>query len=269
MQCRLQRIIIGTSFSERTVVAMRIAHVSDLHLRVDGEPLRETVDTQSALAICIGHLAALDPRPDLVIVTGDVAHTARPADYQALREAFDRLPMPSYFVPGNVDDRNGMRMAFADGGYLPADGFLNYVIEAHPVRLIGLDTQKRGAIEGELCGARQTWLADRLAEEPERPTVLFMHHPPVDASGGLALEGADALERIVAGNSQVLMIACGHLHKRIDRPWAETVVTTAASVAFSRDDVPPSAPMVADACPIYTWMPEQGIAPAFPPSPVS
>ena len=46
------------------------------------------------------------------------------------------------------------------------------------MRLIALDTLVR-ASHGELCEERLAWLEARLGES-DRPTVLFMHHPPFD-----------------------------------------------------------------------------------------
>ncbi len=233
---------------------MRIAHISDTHLRADGRPFRKTVDTLGALGICVGYLDGLDPRPEAVIVTGDLAQTATPEDYRVLKRALDGLGVPAYVVPGNMDDRRTLGAVFARCGYLPDDGaFLHYVAEDHPVRLIGLDTQGGEGHQGRLCAARLGWLRSRLAEAPERPTVLFMHHPPVEPDlGEPAYDGAAELARIVAANPQVGRIACGHTHERSERAWAGSVISIAASAAVSRIGLAASAPMDPDACPVYS-----------------
>ena len=41
----------------------------------------------------------------------------RPEEYAWLRELLAPLSLPLVVVPGNHDDRDAMRAAFADGGY--------------------------------------------------------------------------------------------------------------------------------------------------------
>src|SRR5512134_1028214 len=162
---------------------MLIAQISDLHLRTDGSLLQGEIDTRRALEKCVAHVNALDPRPDLVLATGDLVDLSLPDDYATLRGMLSRLEMPVYVIPGNHDDRDAMRSTFGHLGYLPEIGpFLHYTVEDYPLRLIGLDTMMRGEVSGGLCDTRLRWLAERLAEQPDRPTLIFMHHPPF-ASG--------------------------------------------------------------------------------------
>jgi 3',5'-cyclic AMP phosphodiesterase CpdA len=53
---------------------MRIAHLSDLHLTRG--PL--AAQPAAALADALARLLALEPRPDCVIITGDLADTGHP-----------------------------------------------------------------------------------------------------------------------------------------------------------------------------------------------
>ena len=46
------------------------------------------------------------------------------------------------------------------------------------MRLIGLDTVVPGKGHGEMDAPRLAWLKARLDEQPDRPTFIFMHHPP-------------------------------------------------------------------------------------------
>src|SRR3546814_16854724 len=56
---------------------------------------------------------------------------------------------PLYVIPGNHDDRALIRTYLPGHAYLPAEGFLQYAVEDHPVRLIGLDTQIPGQSRSE------------------------------------------------------------------------------------------------------------------------
>lgn len=216
---------------------MLIAQISDLHLRTDGSLLQGEIDTRRALEKCVAHVNALDPRPDLVLATGDLVDLSLPDDYATLRGMLSRLEMPVYVIPGNHDDRDAMRSTFGHLGYLPEIGpFLHYTVEDYPLRLIGLDTMMPGEVSGGLCDTRLRWLAERLAEQPDRPTLIFMHHPPF-ASGIAFLdtppfEGAEAMAQLIAANRQVRQVVCGHIHRAIHLNWAGTCAAVAPSTVY-------------------------------------
>ncbi|MFO1154183.1 MAG: phosphodiesterase [Rhodospirillales bacterium] len=216
---------------------MLIAQISDTHLRASGRLLHGQIDTARALDACIAHLRRLDPAPDLVLATGDLADGGLPEEYARLRAAFDQLPMPVYVIPGNHDDREALRSSFADHGYLPAHGeFLHYTIEDFPLRLIGLDTVIPGEVGGALCPARLAWLGERLDEQPKRPTLIFMHHPPFPTGIGFMdwppLYGASELQELVRRHPQVRQVVCGHIHRAIHVSWAGTTAAVAPSVVY-------------------------------------
>ena len=131
-----------------------------------------------------------------------------------------------------------LRAAFPDHGYLPRKGeFLHHVIEEYPLRLIGLDTVSPGKDAGRMCPARLEWLDTRLREQPARPAVLYMHHPPfqtgIERMDELGMEeGAGLLAEIVARHPQVERVVCGHVHRPVQMRWAGTVVSCAPSIAF-------------------------------------
>ena len=176
------------------------------------------------------------PRPDAVVITGDlVDYGGMAVEYERLLALLAPLTMPIYVVPGNHDEREAMREAFGSRGYFPARGFLCYAAELGPVRLLALDTIIPGAPGGTLCEERLGWLAARLEEEPERPTVVIMHHPPfatgIRMMDGMGLEGGDRLEQVIAGHSNVERILCGHVHRPITRRFGGTIASTCPSTA--------------------------------------
>lgn len=246
---------------------MIIAQISDPHFRTDGL-LRNHVDSMAAMRACVDHLNGMEPRPDLIVITGDLVNG--PGDYAELRRMLDELAMPFHVIPGNHDFPEELRAAFGDRGYLPMDGFLHYVIEDYPVRLIALDTMLAGEIKGALCQQRLKWLDGKLSEKPNHPTVILMHHPP--AATGVAFmdrqglsEGAEALEEIVRRHSQVERILCGHVHRPVTLRWAGTVVSAAPSVSFQmrlslgKNSVA-SYVMEPAACAVFLWRPDIGLA---------
>jgi|TARA_Y100000294_G_scaffold132175_2_gene124628 3',5'-cyclic AMP phosphodiesterase CpdA len=248
-----------------------IAQITDFHLRVDGKLFNDDKDTEAQLAACVEHLNALQPRPDVVLATGDLADEPDETAYEVMRRMLEGIEMPVYVIPGNHDDREMVRRAFLDLGYFPttADGpFLHYTVEDHPLRLIGLDTLETGGDEGEMCADRRHWLDDRLSEQPDRPTLIFMHHQPIMTRMGAidknAFAGAREMEELIRRHSQVEWIICGHLHRPIQMRWGGTVVSVAPSSAFQRtltlDNAMPKA--FIDEPPgisVHMWSAETGI----------
>lgn len=214
---------------------MLIAQISDTHIMRDGQLMSGRVDTAPHLERAVAHLLVLDPRPDVVLATGDLVDAGSAAEYARLRAILAPLPMPVYVIPGNHDAREPLRAAFAD--HLPAAGFLHYVIEGHPLRLIALDTLVPQAPHGELCDARLDWLEARLGES-DRPTILFMHHPPfacgiVEFDRIALIGGAARLAEIVRRHPQIERVLCGHVHRPVQARWAGTLASIGPSTAHA------------------------------------
>ena len=157
---------------------MLIAQITDTHIKAPGQLSYRKVDTSMYLEQCIRHVNELVPQPDIVLVTGDITDFGRAEEYQQAGFLLNQLNMPYFVIPGNHDLPDAMRREFADHDYLPAEGFLQYVLEDYALRMIGLDTQVIGKPYGLMCEARLSWLEQQLQADPERPTLLFMHHPP-------------------------------------------------------------------------------------------
>src|SRR5260370_38914657 len=99
---------------------MLIAQLSDPHVRPDGVLYQDVVDSTAMFAAAIAHLNGLDPRPDLVLLSGDLVDKGEADEYAHLRKLLAGLSIPILVIPGNHDDREALRQAFRDHAYLPA-----------------------------------------------------------------------------------------------------------------------------------------------------
>ncbi len=215
---------------------MLIAQISDTHIKPPGRLAYRRVDTAAMLQRCVAAVCALDPQPDLVVLTGDLTDLGHPEEYAWLKTLLAPLRQPLIVVPGNHDEREGMRAAFAGDGYFPAQGFLHFAIdERYPLRIIGLDTVVPNEGRGELCAERLAWLEESLAQQSERPTLLLMHHPPfltgIGHMDAIGLTGREAFEHIVGRHPQIELILCGHLHRNIQTTVGGRRVLTSPSPA--------------------------------------
>ncbi|NUP12652.1 MAG: phosphodiesterase [Polyangiaceae bacterium] len=214
---------------------MLIAQISDIHIREDGQRCCGWVDTAPFLAKAVDKLNALRPSPSAVVVTGDLVDSGSPAEYARLHALLAPLAMPYYLVVGNHDRREPLRAAFPDHAHLRSGPFVQYTIDELPVRLVVLDTNIPGQHAGELCGERLDWLERRLAEQPNRPTAIFMHHPPFKTGNipldRLDLSGKERLAAIVSKFRNIHGVFCGHLHRAIQARFAGTIAMTCPSTA--------------------------------------
>ena len=158
---------------------MLIAQISDTHIL----PPTSDQPAASLRADCLRRCVAdiNRQRPDAVIFTGDTVQHGSPDEYALLRELLAPLEGPLYLVPGNRDSKEALQAAFSDHPHLAGCGdFLHYAVEGHSVRLVAIDSTLAGERKGRFCPLRQAWLDGVLSEQPDRPTLLFIHHPPFD-----------------------------------------------------------------------------------------
>ena len=211
-----------------------IAQFSDLHITAPGTTLAGGIDSAAGLRRCIAHLEALPRRPDLLLLTGDLAEHGEAAEYTVLRELLSGLGLPWIPLPGNHDRRETLRAAFAlDGGTT-----LHSHRDLGGLRVALLDTLVEGLDGGDLDEAQLDWLALCLDAEPRLPALIALHHPPV-ASGfsqmdriGLSPRATQCLGEIVAARPSVQALICGHLHRPVMTRWQGAAVAVAPSTAF-------------------------------------
>ena len=214
---------------------MLIAQISDTHILTSASDHPAAELRADCLRRCIADIN--EQQPDAVIFTGDTVQHGQPQEYALLRELLAPLDAPLYLIPGNRDDNQTLRTAFSDQPYLPKTGdFLHYTVEDFVLRLVAIDSTSVGERKGRFCPMRQVWLDEVLSDQPNRPTLLFIHHPPFDVgdhyiNGYRWPEEAGALTDIVSRHPQVVGMLCGHVHWPVERLWAGTSARIMPSVA--------------------------------------
>jgi Icc protein len=229
---------------------MLLAQISDLHIKRPGALAYQRVDTGAALAHCVAALNALEPRPDVVIMTGDLVDQGDPEQYAHLKTLLAPLEIPYYLLVGNHDDRTALREAFSDRPELRTGGdFVHYAVDVGPLRLIALDSIVPGQSAGNLCDARLAWLETQLDAARDQPVIVALHHPPFKCGIGhmddlrLDPHAAERLAALIARYQNVERVICGHVHRpmfvRFGGTIASAVPAPAHQVALDlREDAP-------------------------------
>lgn len=219
---------------------MLIAQLSDIHVCARGQLYEGVADANRLLADTIEQLNGLDPRPDLVIISGDLVNRGEAEEYDMLVGLLGALTAPYLVVPGNHDRREPFLAAFAHSHpYLPSEGPLHYCIETHPLRIVALDTSVPGQDHGYIDEVGLNWLRTTLAARPDKPTLIVMHHPPfisgIPYMDACRLMDAAPLESVLLGASRIEAVLCGHVHRPMMRCWAGTVAMTCPSTVTAID----------------------------------
>jgi len=218
-----------------------IAQLSDFHVRGDGKLSFQKADTITLLHQTVDYFANQEEHqlPDFFVITGDLVDGGTPQGYAILKEALDKLPRPWYAVPGNHDKRAHLAEILGDAA--PIDDaispFICYTLESNPIRVIVADTSIPGCHWGGLSDDVAIWLAAKLSEDLDRPTIVFTHHAPF-ATGLPAMdegfEQADTFAAIL-GQHHNLRLCCGHTHTPITTLWQGILCISAPSVAMQME----------------------------------
>jgi 3',5'-cyclic AMP phosphodiesterase CpdA len=226
-----------------------IAQITDLHLGFDQDNPDEF--NRQRLDRALGALVATKPRPDLLLITGDLAEEGDDEiSYRRLREAVAGLPFPVFMTMGNHDSREPFRRVFPEAP-VGEDGFVHYALDDLPLRILVLDTLEVGRHGGGFCETRAAWLRARFAEAPGRPTLVVLHHPPIETGLSWMTENPDAewvgrLRSIIEVQDNVVAMIAGHLHRPVITHWAGTTLavcpSTAPQVALDLEPIDPERP---------------------------
>ncbi|MDR6447424.1 3',5'-cyclic AMP phosphodiesterase CpdA [Paraburkholderia terricola] len=250
---------------------MLLAQISDLHIKRPGALAYRRVDTGAALARCVAALNALEPRPDSVIMTGDLVDQGDPEQYAHLKHLLAPLEIPYFLLVGNHDERAALRAAFPERVELHSGGeFVQYAVDVGPLRVIALDSLMPGRSAGTLCDARLAWLATQLDAARGKPTVVALHHPPFACGIGhmdalrLDQAAADRLAALVARHPNVERVICGHVHRPMFVRFGGTIASAVPAPAHQvrldlREDAPSAFVMEAPAYALHRYDPATGI----------
>lgn len=219
-------------------MAFQIVQLTDLHLFADPAERQTGVPTRETFREVLELVGARHSDFDLCVLTGDLAHDERRETYEALRDLLGDWVPRCRFLPGNHDDRRFLRQVFPEvvaGGRGP----IGFATDRGPWRIIGLDTHVPGEIRGRIDEGQLHWLESELAAHAGRPTLLFMHHPPISVRSAwldrLGLEEAEQFERLILASPQVKLIATGHVHHEFRGRLGGAEVCTAPSTGVQFD----------------------------------
>ena len=190
--------------------------ISDTHLFRDPSTKLWDVAPDPMLDRAVEEIEKLGARPSFVLVTGDCSSDGSADSYRRLAEKLSCFGAPIYYIPGNHDDAAIMSKLLL-GKELPPRQKLTQTFEALGWRFILLDSSVPGEDGGELGDAQRSWLRSTLAEQPNTPTIVVVHHNPLPVGSAwldpMTIADANAMSAILDTSKQVRAVLFGHVHQ--------------------------------------------------------
>ena len=208
------------------VRSIRAVQISDSHLVRQVGRLSHGVNTHDTLQAVIASVMALSPPPDIIIATGDLADDGADATYARVRSLLLKTRIPTYVLPGNHDDVEGMRRSLQGQS-----------IHFESAARLGcwdfafVNSQVVGEGYGRVDAHEMTKLKRNLLRSGERPTLVALHHAPLPKcpSAGCQLVNAAEFLDLLAGFPGVKAVIAGHTHATYEEKNEHILLLTAPS----------------------------------------
>lgn len=219
--------------------SLRIAHLTDLHVRRDYEnTMFETELHQRILPVpyvVAGLKEAVGAGPDVMVLTGDLVHEGTADDYRYLKEIIKRYAgdIPVIPVLGNHDCKAAFYEGFLEeerqGPYYGKQTIGGY-------RFLTLDTSVEGNCDGVLRGEQVRWLLEELKAPAPNGTVLLGHHPLESRQAWFDTEVEEGLTAALQ-HTDVIAYLCGHAHYCESRTLGRILQVTGESFDYGVETV--------------------------------
>ena len=226
------------------------AQISDSHI---GFSKAANQDVTGTLKLALDKINRLPGTPDLLLHTGDITHSSKPAEFDAAQQLIKEVKAgETFYVPGEhdiaTDDGAAYRERFGKG--TQGNGW--YSFNHKGVHFIGLNNCQQVDAMGLLGADQLRWLkADLASHSPSTPIVIFAHIPLWMVYPEWGWGTPDATEALTYlkrfGSVTVLN---GHIHQVVQKVEGNVVFHTAMSTAFPQPapgTAPHAGPMVVPA----------------------
>ena len=144
--------------------------------------------------------------------------------------------MPYYIIPGNHDDTQLMREVF-EFDFVDARKELYYALKLKKQTCLFMDSSRAYHSKAQL-----RWLERQLKQSQGSETLLFTHHPPLEAGvkfmdSNHALKDQAAIQQIFAEHTDPIHLFCGHYHvdKSIDQGNLHVHITPSCFVQIKAE----------------------------------
>ena len=215
---------------------MLICQMTDLHVRPRGVACNRVSETNMLTERACRVVAGFKPRPDVLLITGDLTECGLPAEYDNLADILKRtLSLPIMSFPattiaaticapgwGICHMSPAIRISSSTRLRITRCGWSCW-IPSYPARLTAAVRCPTGMARPHPCGA-----AVETDFAGDAPSAVRQRHPAYGCDRAAQPERFTA---VIARHGQVRQIVCGHHHRPIVGRCAQAIASIAPSVA--------------------------------------
>ncbi len=193
-----------------------VAQLTDTHLFADDSQEMLGCRTNQSFRAVVADIKQLQPQPDVLLLTGDLSQDETVESYLYLRSLIESLQIPTYWIPGNHDQRLADMERVLHSSFISPDkqfqqGEWNFIL---------LNTMMLGKVQGRLSVTELTRLEQQL-QQHQQPTIAVLHHPPLpvgaDCMDQIRLENSDELFEVIDRFPHVKLVLFGHIHHAFEQ----------------------------------------------------
>jgi Icc protein len=231
---------------------IHVVQITDFHLLSDPHRTMMGINTDESLSAVLDAVRQKHWPVDLLLLSGDLVQEPTPQAYDRLKRRLETLQAPCNCLPGNHDDPQLIREILVQG---------NITFESRVLigrwQVICLDSTVPNDPGGYLSTKQLELLETLLADQPERYTLVCLHHSPLPTGSRwldtMRLRNADELFALLDRHDRVKGLIFGHIHQALDVVRGSLRLMASPSTCFQFR--PNSVDFALDALPPgYRWL---------------
>ncbi len=230
----------------------QILHFSDMHLFADRVGTLFGIRTGDNLAAALKTAKQVHPEHDLVLISGDLTQDGEPGAFRLAEVLFVELGTPVWAVPGNHDPAETMRQALSGLSIV-----WKQAVVVGGWHLVFLNSGCPEMVGGCLSEEVVTELDLTLKKHPDLPTLVVLHHPPVNVGtpwlDRIGLQRPEGFLRVLDQHTQVRALLFGHIHQPFEGQ-RNGVRLLAAPSTYAQFAVGGEKPVLTDDPPAFRWL---------------
>jgi Icc protein len=224
--------------------------ISDSHI---GFNKAANQDVTGTLKQALDKINGLPVTPDLLLHTGDITHSSKPAEFDTAQQLIKGVKAgETFYVPGEHDIATDDGAMYLERFGKGTNGRGWYSFTHKGVHFVGLNNCQQVDAMGKLGDDQLNWLkADLGSLSPSTPIVIFAHIPlwmVYPEWGWGTPDAAEALTYLKRFGS--VTVLNGHIHQVVQKVEGNVAFHTATSTAFPQPapgSAPHAGPMVVPA----------------------
>lgn len=187
----------------------RLLQLTDMHLGANADFEQSGINTYASFKAVLEEVAGAKNRVDMIVASGDISGDGLASSYRLFAELLDSTKIPYCWLPGNHDDITAM-VANGLGTFQDKVALAGW-------NLLLLNSAVFDRVNGELPASELEQLEKNLQEDPLTPTLIFVHHPPLNVGcewlDEQKINNGHELFNLLGEFRNVKGIFCGHVHQ--------------------------------------------------------